>query len=448
MSATQSKEKMSSFFESEYVDQASYDNLRKIASSIDGLKNSGRKVIHTAIEKNVTTNEKLSQFASKAAEFCEYLHGSLEGVVVTLAKDYSGTNNLPLLQKKGNFGTRFKNEASAARYIFVRNKPYLSDLILKDDSHILEEQYFEGSKIEPKFFVPTLPLLLINGSQGVSSGFAQNILPRDPNEIKDYLVKVLNGVKPRKFPLPSFNGFEGDVINGDTQRQFIIRGKIERKGANRVLITEVPVNYDLTGYIKVLDKLEEDKLINSYKDLSDESFKFEVRLPSKTLKALSDSELLDFFKLERRVSENYTSLNHLNKIKEYESPEEILDDYIKVKLEYTGKRKEYLLNELSELEELASSRYKFIDAVINDEIKLAKRKKQDIVKDIDELGVKMEGSTITRYDYLLRMPMSSLTIEELKRLKDEIKDIKTKIKELSKLSAKDIWLSDIAKLKF
>lgn len=435
------------FLNTELVNYASYDNIRKIASIMDGLKNSGRKVIATALDSNIKDNLKVLQFSNRAAEQQEYLHGSLDGVVVTLAKEYAGTNNLALLQGKGNFGTRFTNEASAPRYIYARKKDYLDDLFIKDDTKVLIEQFFEGSKIEPKFYTPTLPLLLINGSQGISSGFAQNILPRNANEMKEYLLKILDGVKPRKFPMPSFNGFEGTVIHGDNPNQFIIQGKVKKLSANRVLIEEIPVQYDLKGYIAVLDKLEDDKLIQGYKDLSNDSFKFEVQIPSKVLGSMTDAELLEFLKLRRTVSENYTSMTHENKIKEYTNPEDILNDYIEVKLVYTEKRKQHLLNELASKIELLNSRYIFIEAVVDNKLIISKRKKAVIIKDIDKLGILKETEGDTRYDYLLRMPVSSMTEEELKRLKGLVKDAETEIKELKKLSAKDLWLKDIHKLK-
>lgn len=438
---------ISDFLNKELVDYASYDNLRKIASVMDGLKNSGRKVISTVIDLNIKDNLKVLQLSNKAAERAEYLHGSLDGVVVNLAKDYAGTNNLPLLQKKGNFGTRFNPEASAPRYIFARKKDYLDELFLKEDSLIVPEQYFEGSKIEPKFFVPTLPLLLVNGSNGISSGFAQLILSRDPKEIRDYLVKTISSKEPKNFPMPSFNGFEGNVSQGVNPNQFIISGKVKRKSANRVLIEEVPFQYDLRGYIDVLDKLEEDKKIHGYTDLSDESFKFEVQIPSKILSSLNESELLDYLKLTRTVSENYTSLTHENKIKEYQSPKEIMSDYIQVKLEYVQKRKDYILNELNSKLDLMNSRFKFISAVVNDELVLSKRKKDDIILDIDSLNVTRDGTGTSRYDYLLRMSISSLTKEELDKLKLMIEEVQTNMNNLNKKSPKDIWLEDINRLK-
>src|SRR5574344_2245333 len=120
--------KISGFFNNEYVNQSSYDNLRKIASIVDGQKNASRKVLYTVLEKNIKEKIKVSQLGSKVAEFAEYLHGNMDNVIVNLAQDYTGTNNLPLLQKKGNFGTRFAQEASASRYIFTHGSDNLFKL--------------------------------------------------------------------------------------------------------------------------------------------------------------------------------------------------------------------------------------------------------------------------------------------------------------------------------
>ena len=111
------------FLDTRLVNYASYDNLRKIASCIDGLKNASRKVMYTVMEKNIKENTKVLQLANKSAEFADYLHGDLSGVCVTLGQDFCGTNNIALLKKSGNFGTRSIHEASAPRYIFAKAIP-------------------------------------------------------------------------------------------------------------------------------------------------------------------------------------------------------------------------------------------------------------------------------------------------------------------------------------
>lgn len=423
-------------------DQASYDNLRKIASLVDGQKNAARKVLYTIIEKNIKDKIKVSQLNSKMAEFAEYLHGSADNVIVNLAQDYAGTNNIPLLQKKGNFGTRFAQEASASRYIYVYGSKDFFELFNKEDNSILINQYFEGNKIEPKFYVPNLPILLINGSEGVSSGFAQKILPRDPEKIKLFIKNKLQGKSSRYKFEPYYKGFKGTVEQGETPNQWKFKGVINRLGANRIEITEVPVNYDLKGYIKVLDDLDDKGIITSYKDKSEnDNFLFEVRIPSKILGSLSDEQLLDKLKLIKTVSENYTCTDEYNKIKVLESPEEIIDSYYNIKLEFTQKRKDYILNELNHKISIAESKYNYITAVIEDKIILKNKTKLQILAQIKSLNniIELDGS----YNYLINMPMHSVSKDTLNQLLDDVKKFNQEYKELESKSVEQIWLDEL-----
>jgi DNA topoisomerase-2 len=129
--------KITEFFSTDFVNYASYSNLRMIASLMDGQKNASRKIIYTILQKNIKEKIKVSQLGSKVAEFAEYLHGNMDGVIVNLAQDFVGTNNTPLLHKKGNFGTRFAQEASASRYIFTYGSENLFNLFKKEDNNIL-----------------------------------------------------------------------------------------------------------------------------------------------------------------------------------------------------------------------------------------------------------------------------------------------------------------------
>jgi len=166
--------RLEDFFNTDYVDSASYDNLRKIASIADGLKNSSRKIIHTMIDKNIKDKTKVARLVSTIAEHTEYLHGEvgLAGVMVNLARKFVGTNNIPFIQRDGAFGTRHKPAAAAPRYIKTRKEDYLDKIYMKEDYPVLISQQFEGYNIEPRYFVPSIPMLLINGSEGLSTGFA------------------------------------------------------------------------------------------------------------------------------------------------------------------------------------------------------------------------------------------------------------------------------------
>jgi len=435
--------KITNFFANDYVDQASYDNLRKIASIIDGQKNASRKILHTILEKNIKNEIKVSQLGSKISEFTEYLHGSLDGVIVGLAQNYAGTNNIPLLVREGNFGTRFSQEASASRYIYTNGSNEFFELFKKEDSPVLKHQYFEGTQIEPMFFVPSLPILLINGSEGVSSGFAQKILPRNPEEIKKYVLSKLAGKTPRtKTFIPYFEGFSGTVEQGENSSQWLVKGVANRKGVNKVIISEVPVNYDLKGYIKILDDLEDKKIIQSYKDKSeDDKFLFEVTIPSKTLKSWDDETLYQRLKLVKKITENYTVIDENNKIKVYSSVIDIINKYIDIKLIYMKKRKQHLHDKLDQLIKFDYSKYLFIKMIVDEKLVIAKRKKDAIVKDLNKVKniLDKDGS----YDYLLNMPIVNLTKEEMDRLDKKIKGSKDQLKELIKTSEEELWKNDL-----
>lgn len=435
---------LSNFFNSDFADYASYDNLRKIGSCIDGLKNASRKGIFTVLEKNIKEPIKVSQLANKVAEYAEYLHGSLDGVVVNLGQDFAGTNNVPLLQKKGNFGTRFAQEASAPRYIFTYGSKNLFTLFKKEDLKILKEQMFEGERIEPVFYVPTLPLILVNGSEGVSSGFAQKILPRNPKSIIKYLTNKIQGKRNNKDLLkPFFKDFKGTVEQGETSFQWLIKGKIERTNKNQITISEIPVGYDLKTYIKVLKTLEDNKVILDWDDLSDKEFKFIVKMNPKDLDKLSEDEILDKLKLVKKVTENLTCLNANNQIQEFQSAEEILDYYFKVKMEYLGKRKDYLVQELKTDLDILNAKITFIKAILDKSLVIEKQPKDKIVKNLEKIiTVKVQDS----YDYLLNMPLYSLTLEKIKALTETLKNSKLKLRETQEKTLENFWLEDLEEI--
>jgi len=369
---------------------SSYDNIRKIASYIDGLKNASRKILWTVLEKNISQEVKVSRLDSTFQEFTEYLHGSAVSVISNMAQDFTGSNNFPLLAKSGNFGNRFIQEPSAPRYIYTYKHKNSDLLFNKIDSAILEHQYFEGSKIEPKFLLPNLPVLLLNGSEGISSGFAQKILPRNPEKIKQYIMDYLsNKLKPtsKNSLEPFYNGFEGTITGGVSEKQWIISGAFKRVSGTKIEITEVPVGYDLSSYIKVLDDLEEKGIIRSFQDRSEnDKFNFIVSFDSKFLQSNTDEQVLEKLKLNSRVSENFTCTDEFNKIVQFESAKEIIDSFINVKLRYTQLRKDYLIQKMESDIRKDFSRYSFIKGITEEKIIISKRTKDNIVQQLEQFS--------------------------------------------------------------
>ena len=204
------------FFETDLPTYAAYDNTRKLACYIDGLKISMRKIIYTLIEKKYTKDKvKTETVANLCAAFTNYLHGSanLCGVCNTLAQSFVGANNYPLVNgNSGGFGTRINPDCAAPRYTKIALAEIVKKLINENDYPLFEKQFFEGDWIEPKYFVPVFPLLFLNGSSGISTGFGQDICPRNPAEVIEYIKKKIAGVeKPRMELLPWFRGHAGKV---------------------------------------------------------------------------------------------------------------------------------------------------------------------------------------------------------------------------------------------
>lgn len=430
------------FLNEEVVNFASYSTMRAIASFVDGQKNAGRKVIYSVMNRP-NKDVKVSILSGLIMTDTEYLHGDISGSIITLAQNYAGTNNLPLLTREGNFGSRFETEASATRYIFTAKEKYFDALFNKDDNNVLIEQYFEGTKIEPRFFVPTLPLLLINGSEGIATGFAQKILSRNIDNIKEYIKLYLKDKKSSKdLLIPSFNGFNGTVEQGDNSTQWSIKGKIKRLSGGKFEILEIPIGIDLQSYTKVLDDLEDDKFIKSYKDKSeDDKFHFEVSMSPSDLAKFSDEDLLQKFKLVKKVSENYTCLDENNRVKVFENAEEILKAFVKIKLEYLQKRKDYQLQKFEEDIKFDFSKFLFIKNIVDNTLIINKRKKDDIIKDLEKIDniIKRDNS----YDYLLNLNILSLTEERMNKLQEDIKSKKSDLDKLKNTDIKDIWLDEL-----
>jgi DNA topoisomerase-2 len=318
-------------------------------------------------------------------------------------------------------------------------------LFNKEDNNILEEQYFEGDKIEPKFYLPALPLLLINGSEGIASGFAQKIMNRNPKDILKHLKNVLEDKKSKYDFKPYYNDFAGVIEHGENQNQWIIKGKIERVNSTKIKITEIPIGVELKSYLKTLDTLEEKGFIKSYKDLSEKSFLFELSFQRGVLDNLSDNQLLDKLKLTKTVTENYTAIDAENKVKVFESAEEIFNYYFNIKIQYLQKRIEYIIEKLKkEIKRLVST-YLFIQAITEEKLIINKRKKSEIEQDLEKFDKihKVDDS----YDHLLRLPIYSLTKEKMAELMDKIKDKKQELDYYKSTTPQIEWLKDLDLIK-
>jgi DNA topoisomerase-2 len=427
-------------FINEFKDFPAYDNVRKIASVVDGLKNSSRKVIYYCLLTTINKPIKTSQFKAQVEQETHYLHGDITGVVETLAKDYCGANNINLLEPHGNFGTRLVKQASAPRYTFTKPSSDLYEIFDKEDLAILTKQYFEGDEIEPVYLMPNIPMLLVNGSEGISTGFAQKIYARDPKKLKQSIIKKLNGVKHTYKEGPWYRGFAGDICSTDQPNKYVIKGKCEVINSTTVEVTEIPFTYDLQQYVKVLDRLEDDGVIRSYQDYSEDDFKFTIKFSRSDLVDITNDELLTKLKLVKNISENYTVQDENNRIKVFETVDEIVDYFIDIRLKFLEKKIEYKTNKINSQLNVLNERKRFIEYVIDDKIVLAKQTKDKIVKQLESHEFELvDGS----YDYLLNMNFMSLSTERINKLQKDIDELNNQLEYYKSSTPNSIYIDEL-----
>ena len=452
------EKKVSDFYKEEVPSYASYDLIRKCSSYIDGFKNAHRKIIWTMLENfsNPDTRTKTSQMSATVSLKSMYLHGeaNLDGSICTLAQAFVGANNYPLITGHGNFGTRFSPDPAASRYTFVSISPLVSKLYSKDMA-LCEGQMFEGREIEPAFYVPVFPTIFLNGSDGISTGYAQKIYPRNPKDILKYIRARLT--KSDKVPhvenaLPWFKGFLGETklvkekdADGKTTTKIVNYGVVEKVNSNTLHITEIPITYTYASYVKVLDGLVDKGTIEDYDDLSDpktDTFEFTIKVKRVFFDSHKDKESwIKVFALAKPLNEQLNCIDENNRIKGFKDIKDILDAFIVIRLNFYKKRKDYLLRKYMDEIQFDVSKYVWCKGVIDETIHIKNKKKDDIVKQLEKTDkiVPKDGS----FNYLLNMPMSSITKEKMAELTEKIKNLKELIKETQKQTIADMWLADL-----
>jgi len=443
------KQTYDKFINNEFIEFSMYNNIRNIQNSIDGFKPSQRKAFYTIIKKNIKNEIKVSSLSGAVIDISSYHHGniSIEETIIGMAQDFIGVNNINLLSPKGQFGSRLKggSDSASPRYIFTKLNEVTGYIFRKEDNDVLEYLNDDGSLIEPKYYIPIIPMVLVNGSFGLGSGYSSNVPMFNPVDIIGYLINKIQGKKCKELT-PYYKGFEGEIIHDKENGRYITRGVFEKSNSNVIRITELPVGMWNDKYFEKLDKLIDDKKIKDYaKNCTDKKIDIKIILTKENMDDLLNSDIYKKLNLETYIStENMHLFDENRKIKKYNNQYEIIDDFYKVRLEHYTKRKNYQLEELKRDIKILQNRMKFLKIVIDGSLIIYKRTKDIIEKDLEKLLFdKIDDS----YGYLLNMSIMSFTKDRLQELKDEYDKTKLKFKELGETSEETIWLRELAELK-
>ena len=439
------------FVNQELIHFSNYDNIRSIPSICDGFKPSQRKVIYACLKRNLTYEMKIAQLASSVAELTSYHHGeqSLVLTIIHLAQDFVGSNNLNLLEPIGQLGTRLMGgkDHSSARYIFTKISKSLEYLIRKDDNDILEYQEDEGIQIEPKHYLPILPICLLNGTEGIGTGFSTSIPNYKFDDIKQWYINKLSGKKSNEL-VPYYNNFKGMIFKFNDST-YISSGILTIED-NKVIISELPIKYWTSDYKEFLESLVEEKNnpFKSYQNLSsDTDVKFILKIDDmehvNKLNVDDSTGLNNLYKLLKlyktiKVS-NLTLYNSYGKIHSYKNIEEILEEFYIFRLEEYEKRRLNLIDKLEKDKVYYNSQIKFIELVIKNN-KIYQMEEDKIIDYLKANNIKKHKDS---YDYVLNMTFKQLGKNNLEKINKNVKDINFKLKELNNKTKKDLWIDDL-----
>jgi DNA topoisomerase-2 len=447
---------------------------RSIPNIMDGLKESTRKILFACFKRKLYTNEiKVAQLAGNVSEVTAYHHGenSLQEAIIGMAQIFVGTNNINLLSPNGQFGTRIQGgqDASSPRYIYTLISKLTRLIFKEEDNDILTYLNEDGLSIEPEFYVPIIPMVLVNGSIGIGTGYSTNIPQYNPEDIIKIYLELIGEIKSQigailsendidatihlikekeiKTIEPYYLGFKGDIYKND-KGTYSSKGVFKWIDNSTLEITELPIGTWTENYKEFLEELitKNNPHLKSFEShYTAKNVKFILKLSDDAKTTLGDKILSDF----NLTSNKNLSLNNLHlfttkgNIKKYTDITEILKEWSYTRIYKYQERKTSQLAKM-ELEYLIlSSKIRFIIDVIEEKIKVMNRKIKDVEKQLEDNDYyKYEGG----YEYLLRMPISQLTTERKEELEKEVAKLKVTIDELKETSIIVIWENELKAL--
>ncbi|ORZ11150.1 DNA topoisomerase [Absidia repens] len=392
------KIKISNFVNQELLLFSINDNMRSIPSMVDGFKPGQRKVFFGCIKRGRNTEMKVAQLANYVAGVTQYHHGeaSVAATIINMAQDYVGSNNVNLLVPSGQFGTRHEGGKAAAspRYLFTRLAKVARFVYHPDDDDVLDYLMEENTSIEPTWYMPILPMVLINGADGIGTGWSTTIPNYNPKDVVKNLKRMINGEE--LIPMsPWYRGFKGEIIRADSSK-FVVNGIAEVDEKGHIKVSELPVRYWTENFKKHLSLLREPKdkkmefKIEEFSDNStDSAVDFTIELDPDNLNKVEDIGMLKSFRLTANINTtNIVCFNENGRIQKYDSPEQIMKEFYPLRLRYYEKRKENLVYVLQDDYDRLHNKANFIELVLAGKLAYYNRKEKDITNDMASLGLK------------------------------------------------------------
>ena len=453
------------FINREFKHFSNSDNVRSIGSCIDGLKVSQRKILFSCLKRKLYKEIRVAQLAGYVSEHAAYHHGetSLQGTIINMAQNYVGSNNINLLKPNGQFGTRIMNgnDAASARYIHTELNPIVDLLFPLCDSKLLDYINDDGILVEPKYYCPILPFVLINGMVGIGTGFSTMIPQYNALDVSNNIKRKLNDL-PYYEIHPYYRGFKGKIIKDGNK--YITKGIYKIKD-DKIIITELPIGpralqstNNFKEFIEDIIQKENSWILDYENHSTDEKVKFIITVNDELLfdNTYKKQDVIEEkFKLKSTLSlSNLHLYNKNHQIQKYNTIYQIFDEHFHVRYAMYEKRKEFLINELNNEIHLLEINMKFINFVIDEKIKVYKQTKLSIIDSLKSfqfpfyennklIDFNENKSIQSEYNYLLNMSIYHFTLEKINEIQNKITNKSNELNELKNISIKDMWIHEL-----
>jgi DNA topoisomerase-2 len=451
-------------FVNEELIKYSFDNCeRSLPSCIDGLKESQRKVLFAFIKRNLTytgKSVKVAQLSAYTAEHSNYHHGeaNLADVIKKMACDYTGSNNIPLFYRDGQFGTRHEGgkDGGAPRYIFTKFDVLTEYIYRKEDLNVLNYKEEDGDMVEPEYYVPIIPMILVNGQEGIATGWSTSVPSYNPLQLVDCIRMWIekNGNVNFEDPVtekfatilpeltPWYRGFKGTIRENGPNRYTtygVCDKNIKLKG---YVISELPVGCWNSKFKETCIKQVKDGIIEDYIEQSTvEDVKIIIRFP----KGDNDGDL-DSLKLTSSLStSNMVMFDEECKLKKYDNVYDIIDTFANTRYTCYVKRKEFLIASYRKEYIVLENKCKFISQVVDKTLNIMDISENDVISIMISAGYVSDpySDKIDDYDYLLRIQMRSFAKEKVEALKKQKNTVHEKLQDIINTSEYETWLSEL-----
>ena len=475
LNTTKSEVSYYEFINNDLIHFSKYDNERSIPNITDGLKISLRKILYSAFKKNLKNEIKVAQFTGYVSENSGYHHGeaSLNGAIIGMAQNFVGSNNINLFVPKGQFGTRLQGgkDSASERYIFTNLNPITRFIFSELDDHILDYINDDGDYVEPIYYVPIIPMILVNGTKGIGTGFSTDIMSYNPIMIIEYLESLLNNVdkqilKQKKID-PYYNGFKGTIESLDENNsKYLIKGIYQIMGNDKIKITELPIGTWTQDYKEFLESLiinnkekktkskSYENIIKDYNDMStDLNIEFIITFNTGCLNLLLQDNNNDYGLngiekyLKLYTTQSTTNMHLFNEheqLRKYNNVYDIVNEYYSIRYGYYNKRKLYLIDLLSKELITLSNKAKYIQNILDDKIDLRKKNKEQINTILENMKFDKDNGN---FNYLIKMPMDSVIQENVEKIINEHANKLKELEEIKKTTIENIWLKELNNLK-